>query len=80
MGAPTFIIPKKNGTVRFTTDFHEVNKQLKRKLFPIPKINNLLLKQEGFQYATSLDLNMGYCQTIIEPTSTRDVHNCPTMG
>jgi transposase InsO family protein len=59
-GAPTFIIPKKNGTVRFISDFRELNKRLKRKPFPIPKINDLLLKLEGFQYATSLDLNMGY--------------------
>ena len=26
----------------------------------MPKINQILLKLEGFQYATSLDLNMGY--------------------
>jgi hypothetical protein len=46
--------------VPFISDFQELNKQLKRKPFPIPKINNLLLKLEGFQYAMSLDLNMGY--------------------
>jgi hypothetical protein len=28
--------------------------------YPIPKIQNLLLKLEGFKYGTSLDLNMGY--------------------
>ena len=26
----------------------------------MPKINEMLLKLEGFQYTTSLDLNMGY--------------------
>ena len=26
----------------------------------MPKINEMLLKLDGFQYATSLDLNMGY--------------------
>ena len=26
----------------------------------MPKTNEMLLKLEGFQYATSLDLNMGY--------------------
>ena len=26
----------------------------------MPKINEMLLKQKGFQYAASLDLNMGY--------------------
>ena len=28
--APTFIIPKKDNTVRFIPDFREVNKQIKR--------------------------------------------------
>ena len=26
----------------------------------MPNINGILLKLEGFQYATSLDINMGY--------------------
>ena len=26
----------------------------------MPKINEMLFKLEGFKYATSLDLNMGY--------------------
>ena len=58
--APTFVIPKKDGTVRFISDFRELNKRILRKPFPIPKIQELLLNLEGFQYATSLDLNMGY--------------------
>ena len=49
--APTFIIPKKNGTVHFISDFRELNKRIKRKPFPIPKIQDLLLKLEGFKYA-----------------------------
>ena len=58
--SPSFITPKKDGSVRFLTDFRELNKRIKRHPFPIPKIQELLLKLEGFQYATSLDLNMGY--------------------
>ena len=67
--APTFIIPKKNGTVRFISDFRELNKRIKRKPFPIPKIQDLLLKLEGFKYATSLDLNMGYYHIKLCPFS-----------
>ena len=37
-----------------------LNKQLKRKSYPMPKINEMLLKLEGFQYAKSLYLNMRY--------------------
>ncbi len=40
--------------------FGEANKRLVRKPFPIPKISTVLQEIEGFFYATSLDLNMGY--------------------
>ena len=69
--APTFIIPKKDGTVRFISDFRELNKRIKRKPFPIPKITDLMMKLEGFQYATSLDLNMGYYHIELTPHAKR---------
>ena len=69
--APTFIIPKKNRTVRFISDFRELNKRIKRKPFPIPKIQDLLLKLEGFKYASSLDLNMGYYHIKLCPFSKK---------
>jgi hypothetical protein len=61
----------KDGTVRFISDFRQLNKRIKRKPFPIPKIQDLLLKLEGFQYATSLDLNMGYYHIELSPDSKR---------
>lgn len=69
--APTFIIPKKDGTVRFITDFRELNKRIRRLPYPIPKIQDLLLKLEGFRYATSLDLNMGYYHIELTPFAKR---------
>ena len=47
-GAPNFVMPKKDETIRFITDFRELNKRIKRKPYPIPKIQDLLLKLEGF--------------------------------
>ena len=67
--APTFIVPKKDGTVHFISDFRELNKRIKRKPFPIPNIKDLLQKLEGFMYATSLDLNMGYYHIMLTPFS-----------
>ena len=56
-GAPYFAQTKpKSNRVRFLSDFSNLNKQLKQKPYPIPKINEMLLKLEIFQYATS----MGY--------------------
>jgi hypothetical protein len=58
--SPSFIIPKKDKTVCFLSDFWEVNKSLARKPFSIPKISTVLQEIKGFSYATTLDLNMGY--------------------
>ena len=69
--APTFIISKKDATVRFISDFHELNKCIKCKPFPIPKIQDLLLKLEGFQHASSLDHNMGYYHIELTSFSKR---------
>jgi hypothetical protein len=65
--SPTCIIPKKNMTVRTISDFRELNKQIVRQPFPIPKISTTLQELEGFTYATSLDLNMGYYTIRLDP-------------
>ena len=69
--APTFIIPKKDKTVRFISDFRELNKRIKRKPYPIPKIQDIMQKLEGFRYATTLDLNMGYYHIELSPAAKR---------
>ena len=54
----------------FLSDFRNLNKQLKCKTYPMPKINEMLLKLEGYQYAMSPDLNMGYYKILLtEDTS-----------
>jgi hypothetical protein len=40
--APTFILPEKNGTVRFISDFRKLNEILKRMPYPFPKIAQML--------------------------------------
>lgn len=55
--APCFIIPKKDGTVRFISDFREVNKRIKRYPYPIPNIQDLLMKSEGFRWATTTTIS-----------------------
>jgi hypothetical protein len=41
-GAPTFKIPKKDNSVRFISDFRELNKCIKRKPYQIPLIQDIL--------------------------------------
>ena len=40
--APTFIIPKKDGSVRFISDFRELNQRIRRKPYPIPRSKTYL--------------------------------------
>ena len=47
-----------------------LNKRMRRKPFPIPEIEELLHKLKGFQYATSLDLNMGYYHIKLTPKAS----------
>ena len=58
--APAFIIPKKDGRVRFISDFRKLNSQIKRTPYPLPHIKDMLLKVSNFTHATALDLVMGY--------------------
>jgi hypothetical protein len=66
-GAPTFVIPKKDKTIHFIMDFRELNKHIKQRPYLLPKIQDLLLGMDGFQYATLLDLNMGYYHIKMTP-------------
>ena len=56
--------------MRFISDFRELNKRIKRKPYPIPKIQKLMLLMEGFFFATALDLNMGYYHIKLTPFSS----------
>jgi hypothetical protein len=69
--SPLFIIPKTNRTVRFFSNFWEVNKRLITKPFPIPKISTVLQELEGFTFAIALDLNMGYYIIRLDPDASR---------
>jgi hypothetical protein len=66
-GTPCFIIPKKNGTVRFLTDFRKLNSKIRRKIYSLPNISDILQSLQGLKYVTTLDLNTGYYTIQLTP-------------
>jgi hypothetical protein len=58
--APAFVIPKKDGSVRFLSDFRRLNKWLERRYFPLTKIQDILRELPRPRFVTTLDLVMGY--------------------
>jgi hypothetical protein len=70
-GFTSFTVPKTDTTIRSIADLRVLNKRIKRKPYPIPKIQDILLKLEGFQFASSLDLNMGYYHIELTPKASK---------
>ena len=64
--APSFIIPKKDGRVRFITDFRELNKAIQRRPWPMPHITDLLQDIGQYKFVTALDLSMGYYHMVLD--------------
>ena len=64
--AGTFVIPKKLmsgedvARVRWISDFRGLNRCLKSKTYPIPRIRYILARRTGYQFLTKMDILMQY--------------------
>lgn len=58
--AGTFIVGKPSGGCRWVTDFRGLNKCLKRRAYPIPRIQDMLQDIQGYEWLTKLDVSMQF--------------------
>lgn len=69
--SPSFFRPKKDGRVRFVSDLRKLNACLVRHPFPLPIIEEVIWKINGFTFASCLDLNRGYYHFPLDEKSKK---------
>ena len=68
---PTFISPKKDGRVRWMSDFRKLNKLLKRPRYFLPSIPEIMQRRQRFKFITKIDISMRFYTFEIDAQSQR---------
>ncbi|GBG84623.1 hypothetical protein CBR_g38905 [Chara braunii] len=67
-GSPVLFVPKKKeGTLRMCIDYSGLNAITVKNREPLPRIDDLLDRVQGYRYFSKIDLKSGYHQIAIRP-------------
>ena len=65
--SPVVLVQKKDGGVRWCTDYHRLNAVSEKDVYPLPKVEECLGTLSGSTLFSTFDLQAGYWQVEIAP-------------
>ena len=65
-GAPVLLVKKKDGTMRWCVDYHQLNKVMIKNKYPLPRIDDLMDQLVGAYVFSKIDLRSGYHQIQVK--------------
>ncbi|GBG82914.1 hypothetical protein CBR_g36441 [Chara braunii] len=66
-GAPVLFVPKKEGELCMCIDYRGLNAITVKNVEPLPRIDDLLDRVQGYKYFSKIDLKSGYHQIEVHP-------------
>ena len=63
------IVPKPDGRIRMCVDLSRLNQAVRRELYPLPKVGELLATLSSASVFSKLDANSGFWQVKLDPES-----------
>ena len=67
--SPIVLVPKRDGSLRFCVDYRKVNAVMKKNVYPLPRIDDILDTLSEARYFSRLDLASGFWQIEMDPAT-----------